>query len=180
MSCMLGPWVIKSLHARPYKGKSLHGCTANSKVFSTGHAFTKKPSYLPNYSSQHSWLYYCLNEILEVARHSLINHAYSQLHLKFHMMTSQTQHVPGSIHISFYFKYFSSKVGGRFLFSRENFTTGYTPKTTLRSKQTIYSLFVFLPTCLLVMDGVPLFLPCQRKHNLFTNAQAIAMEMNMR
>lgn len=66
------------------------------------------------------------------------------------------------------------------MFSGEKFTTDSTPKTTLRSKPTTYSLFVFLLLCLEVIDGMSLFLPQQRKHNLFTNAQAIAMEMNMR
>lgn len=73
-----------------------------------------------------------------------------------------------------------ARQGADFLFSGENFTTGSVPKTTFRSKQATYSLFVFLLIRLWVIDGMPPFLPWQRRHNLFTNAQAIATEMNMR
>lgn len=144
---------------KPHKENPLYQSTAKRKDLSTAYTLKQKPSHLPNYNSSCFLLHCCLNVIFKVDKHSFINHAYSQLDFKFHMLTSQTQHVPRSIHVSFYFKYYSIKVGGRFLFSGENFTTGFTPKTTFRSKPTTYSLFVFLLLCLEVIDGMCLSLP---------------------
>lgn len=68
---------------------------------------------------------------------------------------------------------------GRFLVFKTNFTTGSPPKTTFRSKQTVYSLSspddVSLGT-----DDKPLLFALAEKQNSFTNAQAITMEMNTR
>lgn len=66
------------------------------------------------------------------------------------------------------------------MFSGEKFTTGSAPKIIFRSKQTIYSLFIFLLVCLWVIDDLFQFVPWHRKHGVSTNAQAIAVEMNMR
>ena len=109
-----------------------------------------------------------------------INPAYSQLKFQISYVDFPNSTRPKKHSCLILFSIFYSKVGGRLLFSRENFTTGSTPKTKFRSKQTTYPLFTLLPMCLWVTEDLPLFLPWQRKQNLFTNAQAIAMETNMR